>query len=156
MAAEITRRAELHALDVKIKREELLTKQHMTTFWQLATHKLAGNEIRIGDIVSMAAMQSQPFSATEIINLDASEIECADGTMFTGGDLNVEEQALNLEIAQPASPSTMAPSIYVPESPFRMFRNSEQEQIEHVSDTTSSEDDEPEDDELADPSFQLK
>lgn len=52
VVAKTARRAELHALAVAIKKQEL-------AFWKTATEKLQRNEVRIGDILPMNAVQTQ-------------------------------------------------------------------------------------------------
>lgn len=144
VSAEIARRAESHELDMKIKREELAmkqeeraTKQQMTAFWTLATQKLSANEIRIGDIVSVAAIQSQPqsFSPIEIINLDAAEME------QPNAEVRVQQQ----------ESTTLSTLGFVHQSPFRVERMYERDESEAGSETPSLNDDEQ-----TDPSFQFE
>lgn len=135
---ESLRREKLHAIEMKIKAEELATKQQMTAFWKVATEKLSANIISIDDVVSVAAIRppstdllSSTDPTTETMNLDDADIE-----LYTDGEITADV-TLGEEIEPPLSPLRH-------QSRFRQY------------DTSASESDEPFDNEDSDPTFKPK
>lgn len=150
VASESTRREELHAIQMKIKQEELAAKQQITAFWKLATEKLSANDIPLGVVSSLATIQppcTDPRTPIEAINLEHAEID----EMFTDGEIcNDANVTLNQETDQPKSPSLSEHAYH--HSPFRLHRMNEEESGSSASYTSES--DLSIDNEIIDPTFQ--
>lgn len=145
---ESERREELHTLEMKIKEEELATKQQITAFWKVATEKLSSNVISIGDVVSLAAihppsinLQASTDPTTETLNLDDVDIEYTDGEYTDREYTDTGDVTLALQIERPQSPKLSDVSLR--ESPSRQDQMHDSDANESIESTIDNEDSDP-------------